>query len=459
MLRARGQACAQRIAVQPADAAVGVGHQHGDTDGVADVQRRRRHARGYALLVVRHAGGRDDPHRGPDNALPDARDDQAGQDERIGCADESGARQRQRAGDAGHEARDQRTARGQPVGQTRPELRAEEDRQRRHDEGQPGLQGAVALHVLEQQRQEVRQRAKGAHEYEREDHAHHQAAVAEQPHRHQGVAAARLDHREGQQEHGGQRERREDGRGQPAVLRPLHQGIDQQRGPRRRRQRARHVEAAARGARGVLGNHQERRHDGDAGQQDVDEEHRRPAIGAGQHAAGQRTQRQAAGAGAAPDRQRAVARRAFLEQAVDQRQRGRKQQRGADALHRARDHDDRRVPGQPADQRRQRVQPQRADEHAPLAQQVDGAPAQQQKAAAEHRIGADHPLQGLFGKAQARADLRQGHEHDVDIQGVDELREGEQRQAPAQRTVGARGGKGRHAILQVEFDSTKTYVL
>lgn len=229
-------------------------------------------------------------------------------------------------------------------------------------------------------------------------------------------------------------------RGQPAVLRALHQSIDQQRGRRRRRQRARHIEAAARRARDILGDHQECRDDGDARQQDVDEEHRRPAIGAGQHAAGQRPQRQTAGAGAAPDRQRAVARRAFLEQAVDQRQRGRKQQRGANALHRARDHDDRRAPGQSADQRRQRVQPQRADEHAPLARQVDGAPAQQQEAAAEHRIGADHPLQGLLGKTQARADLRQGHEHDVDIQGVDELGKGEQRQAPAQRTLAGSSG-------------------
>ncbi|CAM5446638.1 hypothetical protein SFUMM280S_07222 [Streptomyces fumanus] len=296
------------------------------------------------------------------------------------------------------------------------------------------------MHALHQHGEEVRQHAEGRHVEEGDQHPDGEVAVAQQPERHQRVGAARLDEREQRQQQDGEDGRTDHQPVAPAEFGALDEGEHQQGGTAGDTERARQVEPAALGAGGVARDDVQRAQRDQDAERHVDVEDGGPAEVVGQHAAQERAEGQTAGAGAAPDREGPVPLGALREQGVDQGEGGRQQQRAADALD-GPGRDD--VPGagrETAGQRGQRVQGEGEDEHPAPAQQVGRAPAEQQEAAGEDDVGADHQLLGLAGEAQVLADLREGHEHDVQVEAVEQLGQGEQGEGPPQVARGASGG-------------------
>ena len=88
--------------------------------------------------------------------------------------------------------------------------------------------------------------------------------------------------------------------------------------------------------------------------------------------------------------------------------------------------------GEPAGERREREQGQPADEHAPAAEHVGGAAAEQQEAGERDRVGVDDPLQVLLGEAQRVADRRERDVHHGHVEDHHELRQATQQQRRAQ---------------------------
>ena len=191
-------------------------------------------------------------------------------------------------------------------------------------------------------------------------------------------------------------------------------------------------------------------------QRHVDEEDRLPAERVGEHAAEQHADDQAGRAGAAPDRDGAVALAPFGERGVDERQRGREDERPAEALHRACDEQELGLGGEPAGERGAGVEREAGDEDPPAAEQVGGAAAEQEEAGGGHGVRADHRLQRLRRVAQLAADLGQCHDDDVLVERDDQHRERQQRQrrVPAVTASGEMGrsfgeGHGR-AFLETQ---------
>ena len=199
----------------------------------------------------------------------------------------------------------------------------------------------------------------------------------------------------------------------------------------------------SRSRRAVGGDQREREQDREARQRHVDEEDRLPAERLREHAAEQHADDQAGRAGAAPDRDGAVALPPFGERGVDERQRGREDERAAEALHRARDEQELGLGREPAAERGAGVQREAGDEDPPAAEQVGGAAAEQQEAGGRHGVGADHRLQRLRRVAQVPPDLRQRHDDDVLIERDDQHRERQQRQRrrPAVATRSSETGR------------------
>jgi hypothetical protein len=103
-------------------------------------------------------------------------------------------------------------------------------------------------------------------------------------------------------------------------------------------------------------------------------------------------------------------------------------ERSAEPLHGARGQLDLGHRRQPARERGDAVQPQPRDEHPPAAEQIGGAPAEQQEPGRGHRVRADHRLQRLRRVAEVAPDLRERDHDDVLIERDDQHREGQQRQ-------------------------------
>ena len=112
-------------------------------------------------------------------------------------------------------------------------------------------------------------------------------------------------------------------------------------------------------------------------------------------------------------------------------ERGGREDRRAEALERAR-RDQLALAGrQAAEQRGEREEDEADGEDAAAAEQVGHAPAEQQEAAEDERVGVDDPGQVLLGEVEVAADRRQ---RDIDDRGVeddDELGRGEQGECEA----------------------------
>jgi hypothetical protein len=177
-----------------------------------------------------------------------------------------------------------------------------------------------------------------------------------------------------------------------------------------------------------------RHHDPD---RDVDEEHPPPRHVGGQHPAEHQGRRGAGAGHRRVDAERPVAFLALGEVGADQRQRGWRYHRTADALDRPRGNQPPLTGGEPAEQRRPGKQQQPEDEHPPSAEDVTGAAAEQEQAAEGDRIGVYHPLQAGSGKAKRPLDVRQGNVHDGPVEHDHQLGGGDDQQSQAEAAAAA----------------------
>ena len=216
-----------------------------------------------------------------------------------------------------------------------------------------------------------------------------------------GAFVRQLDeHEDGEQ---GDRETEQHQRlgGRPAGVVGVHERVDEQRQAGGDGDGARDVEVAravvtrlGQQARG-----EQRRGDAD---RHVDEQHPLPAGPLGEHAAEQHA-RGAAGTGdRAPDAERLVAFSTLGEHRGHERERGRGEQRGAEALDGAGDDQLDVGLGEAAGERCAREHDQADDEHAAPAEQVGDATAEQQEAAEGQRVRVDDPRQVVLAEVQRR---------------------------------------------------------
>ena len=100
----------------------------------------------------------------------------------------------------------------------------------------------------------------------------------------------------------------------------------------------------------------------------------------------------------------------------DQGERGRRDDRGTDALDSARGQQPGLAGGESAEQRSGGEQDDAGDEDPPAAKDVAGPATEQQQAAEGQGVGVDHPLQAGAGEAERGLDMR---ERDIDDRGVE----------------------------------------
>jgi len=130
----------------------------------------------------------------------------------------------------------------------------------------------------------------------------------------------------------------------------------------------------------------------------------------------------------APDAHRLVALRTLGEQHGHQRQRGRGEQGGAEALNCARGDEPAGALGEPAGQRCGREQDQASDEQTTTSEHVGDTTAEEQEAAEHEHVRVDDPRQVVRREPEVRPDRRQRDVDDRRVEHDDELGRGEQRQ-------------------------------
>ena len=239
------------------------------------------------------------------------------------------------------------------------------------DEGEAGLEVAVAQYAAQELRQEEEHAEHARHQQQPGDVGARAVAVGEQPQRRDRRLGVQLGDDERSEQHRAQRERA-DGLGvAPAVGRRVHEGIDQGRHAQGRGERAGEVELAGR-LRG-LGQVRPGQDEQDDADRDVHEEHPAPRGPLREHAAGDQAERGAADGhrGVVADSAGALA--GCGEHRHEQGQGRRRGERAADALDRARDEQLGRVLGEAAHERGDGEQPDAGQEHPATAEQVTGA--------------------------------------------------------------------------------------
>ncbi len=325
----------------------------------------------------------------------------------------------------------------------------------RHDHGHhrqvghPGLERAVVPDVLHEDGQEEEHPEHRRAQAEHDQVGPGPAAVAEDPQRHQGMLAARLDEQERGQEHHRRGQRGED-LGVAPVRHPVGAGrragqaVDQGGQAERAGDRAGQVEPAGvalglgQGARGQQGDQKPDRH--------VHEQHPAPGEVGGEHAADEQADGRAGDAHGGVDAHGPVAFPALREVGRDQRQSGRRDDRTAHALQGARGQQPGLGVGETAEQRGDREQDDPGDEDPLAAEDVAGPAAEQQQAAEGQRVGVDDPLQAGAGEAERGLDVRQRDVDDGGVQHHHELRGGDDQQGQAQMPVSGAGRPGGPAL-------------
>ena len=205
--------------------------------------------------------------------------------------------------------------------------------------------------------------------------------------------------------------------------------------------------------------HAETEH-GDADRQ-IDEEDPVPVVDVGEHAAEQHADRAPARADEAVHAHRLGALAGLGEERHQQRERHRVDDRAADALDGARDHERQLRARQAAGERGAGEEDDADHERAPVPVEIAEPAAEQQEAAAGQQVGVDDPDQRRLGEAEIGADRRQrdvddGHvEHDHehaeadDAEGEPAARGGERsrHREGERRRARMRGQRGRVCIV------------
>ena len=197
--------------------------------------------------------------------------------------------------------------------------------------------------------------------------------------------------------------------------------------------RAARVEAAQAGD-AALADERPRQREHERADRHVDEEDPLPAGVLREDAAHQHAGRGAAAGHGAPDPERLVALRALLERRRDDRERRRRDDRRADALHRARRDQDADGAGEPARERGGGEQCEPDHEHPPPPEQVGRAAAEQQQAAEGDRVCDEDPLEALVRDAERDLDRGQRDVDDRHVEHGHEHRDADERERlPAAR--------------------------
>jgi hypothetical protein len=245
--------------------------------------------------------------------------------------------------------------------------------------------------------------------------------VGEQREVHQGGRRAALaQHEAGQQEHRGQCEQQRLGHAEGVAC--PHHGQHDQRHPRGPGDGARQVKAGLAGRR--RGGQQPVAREQEHADRGVDEEHQPPAL-LHQEAAKHRP-RGEPGRDDRPVHAERVAPGAFpLPASHEQRERGRRHDRGADPLHDPRGDEQDRLDCEAAGHAGHHEDDQPDPEHAGLAEQVREPAAKQQEPAEGDRVTADQPLQRGGADVQAGLDRGQRDVDDREVEHHHELRQGQ----------------------------------
>ena len=142
----------------------------------------------------------------------------------------------------------------------------------------------------------------------------------------------------------------------------------------------------------------------------------------------------------APQTPSALARSRAVEGGRDDRQRGRGEHRGAEALAGAGGEQRGGVAGERRDERGGGEHAQAGEEHAPAAEQVGGAAAEQQQAAEDQRVAGDRPADVAAGRCSGpRARSGSATFTARDVEDDHELGDGQQRRSDQRMRLGAPG--------------------
>ena len=264
--------------------------------------------------------------------------------------------------------------------------------------------------------------------------------------RHQCVAVARLDDEEGRHQHDRRREHPERLRGGPAHLVGLGEAEDQQHQAGGHGDRAEGVEVARQALDAALAHETADEQQGYEADRHIDPEDPLPARVFDEDPAEQHPDRGARARDGPEDAQRLVAVGALLERDQRDREHRRRQQRRRGALQEARG-DQHAVGRRDRAQQREDHEGGEADhEDAPPAEQVAGAPAEQQETTEGEGIAAHDPLEVLGREAEVGLDRRQGDVHDRDVEDHHEVGDAQDRERLPAIGVGARGVGGHPAL-------------
>jgi hypothetical protein len=250
---------------------------------------------------------------------------------------------------------------------------------------------------------------------------------AQDPEPHQRLGDPLLPGDEAGQERSREREDADRAAGAPTPVVPLRDPENERRQACGDQNRARRVERLDAVVAALAEQHGRQEEGGDA-DRDVDEEDPLPRERVREDAAEQDAGRGAEAADRAPDAERDVPLAAFREGGHQDRERRRRDRRGAEALDRASSDQRRLRPRETAEKRADRERDQADHEDAPAADDVRDASAEQEEASEDERVGGDHPLQVGLREVEIRLDRGKSDVHDRDVEHDHELDGGEERQ-------------------------------
>jgi len=138
---------------------------------------------------------------------------------------------------------------------------------------------------------------------------------------------------------------------------------------------------------------------------------------------------------------------ALGERRHDDRQRGRREQRGAEALSGARGEEDALASGERGADRGEREHGEAGHEHTAAAEHVGEAPTEKQEAAEHQRVARDRPADGVALDLKAAGHVGQGDIDRRDVEDDHQLRKAQQAEQAHQARLGARAAVMRRLNL------------
>ncbi len=287
---------------------------------------------------------------------------------------------------------------------------------------QPGRQRRVPEHLLEVQRQDQHLAAVPQAEEQVQDTGGAQRRPAHQRRGQQRIGVVPLGGEEGKCARRADSQGRRVDRRQPARHASVRHGEYQGRHRDRDQRRAAGIQPAPSCPAARVCEQKRRRGRGKDADRDVDQEHGAPARELYQDAAEHLAGDEADGGGRPVQAEGAGPLLAVGEACRDQRQCGRRDDRGTRALDDSRGNQQHGITREPAGQRGSREDEQSEDEHPAAPEHVRRPAAQYQQAAEGYRVAGDDPLNGRSRHPEFPPDGRESDIHDAEVQDDHERR-------------------------------------